>query len=656
MKQRRFFAEPKGRHVSKAATVYAIFGVFVIQLVANTFPSSGFPTWAARLVPLLTVCGFPIALLITWAFTSPRLPIPSALSRCKPLSDPVQFMAGGVLRIIILWLLPIPLLLGAVITNGGFENTFVPLTAFIAFFSAAMAVWLLLNKGKRIPVIYLRAFRIDQRSPRLQALLKAALGNRFRLSGIRPPRKRLSVWLQPFAQLWMALRYAGSQHFEFVAEDHNWMARLLASYARAPLVFVDVRDVTTHVENEIRLSYLAMGPERCVFITDAARSSDEWISSIRSILQLAPTAQPRLRLLEYPGEDKVDPNTFVPVARAMIDSIPKDPPAIGEDAISFATSLMPKRAWKTRFWETDPGRRWVGAAVLAVWHAVSVVIDSISSWAHSPVLSVVSICARVIDIALALFLCFIVVATAISYVTALARAWRQTGIEARFKRSGDLSPQVRVGLSFVFAMTALGVIGLAPIAEAYFKQRPIEAAQKESGQGKVPLESPAPPNATSPQEKDVIPKNTTGLWHWFSIDVPAGWRKALVEGDSVTYMLDEKYGCTFTFHRGPEMAFGSLPPAEVLAQRLIDGFSTASAQTKVLEKKKSNLIGIDSYTVHLHTLTPDGEAVLWIRVSVYGNDALVIRAMGLGVPDDDPQLQTIFVQGSTAVTEERRRN
>jgi hypothetical protein len=53
---------------------------------------------------------------------------------------------------------------------------------------------------------------------------------------------------------------------------------------------------------------------------------------------------------------------------------------------------------------------------------------------------------------------------------------------------------------------------------------------------------------------------------------------------------------------------------------------------------------------------PDGEGVIWIRVSVYGNDALVIRAMGLGVPDDDPQLQTMFVEGSTAVTEERRRN
>lgn len=656
MNQRNFFIEPKGRHLSKVAWAYAIVGGMAIQIVSLTFPSFELPIGTLRLVMLLIFLGFPIALVLTWAFTCARYPIPEALSRCKPLSDPVQFIAGGLLRIMILLLLTLPFAVVAVFKSEDSQNRLAPLIGTTAFLSASLAVWLLLNKGKRVPVIYLRAFRVDQSSSQLQTLLKAALGNRFRLSGIRPPRKRLRVWLQPFAQLWMALRYAGSQHFEFVAEDHNWMARLLASYARARLVFVDVRDLTTHVENEMRLSYLAMGAERCIFITDPTRSPEEWVCAMRSTLLLAPTEQPLLRLLEYPREDKVDPHTFVAMARTMIDATPNDPPAITDEAVSFAKSYMPKRAWKTRPWETDAGRRWVGMVVIVVWSAVSGVIKDISSWAASPIMSVIAICAQLLNIGLLLFFCFIIVATAISYVIAWARAWRQSGIEARFKRIGDPSPRLRAGLSFVFAIMSLGVLAFAPVAETYIRQRTTEVARKELHQSKITPESSGSPNAFSPQTKDLLPQDGPVSWHWFSIEVPSGWRRAETEKESLTYVMDQKYACGFTFHRGPEMAFGSLPPAEVLAQRSIDAFSTTSAQTRVLEKKQSNLIGIDSYTVHLHTKGPDGDAVVRIRVSVYGNDALVIKAVGVGVPDDDAQLQTIFIQGSTAVTEERRRD
>jgi len=63
-----FFAELKRRNVYKVAVGYAVVGWLLIQVATQVFPFFEIPNWAVRLAVLLIVVGFPIALVIAWAF------------------------------------------------------------------------------------------------------------------------------------------------------------------------------------------------------------------------------------------------------------------------------------------------------------------------------------------------------------------------------------------------------------------------------------------------------------------------------------------------------------------------------------------------------------------------------------------------------------
>src|SRR5882724_10467022 len=63
-----FFAELKRRNVYKVAVAYAIVAWLLIQIATQVFPFFEIPNWAVRLVVLLLVLGFPIALFLAWAF------------------------------------------------------------------------------------------------------------------------------------------------------------------------------------------------------------------------------------------------------------------------------------------------------------------------------------------------------------------------------------------------------------------------------------------------------------------------------------------------------------------------------------------------------------------------------------------------------------
>jgi serine/threonine-protein kinase len=65
---KRFFAELKRRNVYKVAIAYAVVAWLLMQIATQVFPFLEIPNWAIRLVIMLIVIGFPIALVIAWAF------------------------------------------------------------------------------------------------------------------------------------------------------------------------------------------------------------------------------------------------------------------------------------------------------------------------------------------------------------------------------------------------------------------------------------------------------------------------------------------------------------------------------------------------------------------------------------------------------------
>src|SRR5215831_13202930 len=68
MSERNFFAELKRRNVYKVAVAYAVVGWLIAQIATQIFPYLEIPNWVVRLVIVLIAIGFPIALVIAWAF------------------------------------------------------------------------------------------------------------------------------------------------------------------------------------------------------------------------------------------------------------------------------------------------------------------------------------------------------------------------------------------------------------------------------------------------------------------------------------------------------------------------------------------------------------------------------------------------------------
>jgi adenylate cyclase len=63
-----FFAELQRRNVYKVAVAYAVVGWLLVQVTTQVFPIFEIPNWALRLIVLAVIVGFPIALVMAWAF------------------------------------------------------------------------------------------------------------------------------------------------------------------------------------------------------------------------------------------------------------------------------------------------------------------------------------------------------------------------------------------------------------------------------------------------------------------------------------------------------------------------------------------------------------------------------------------------------------
>ena len=63
-----FLSELKRRNVYKVAAAYAVISWLLIQIATQVFPFFEIPNWAVRLVVILLILGFPVALVCSWLF------------------------------------------------------------------------------------------------------------------------------------------------------------------------------------------------------------------------------------------------------------------------------------------------------------------------------------------------------------------------------------------------------------------------------------------------------------------------------------------------------------------------------------------------------------------------------------------------------------
>jgi TolB-like protein/Flp pilus assembly protein TadD len=82
MNPRNFFAELKRRNVYKVAVAYAVIAWLLIQAASILFPTFEAPTWVMKVFVAVVAAGFPIALVIAWAFEM----TPEGMKRTEDIS------------------------------------------------------------------------------------------------------------------------------------------------------------------------------------------------------------------------------------------------------------------------------------------------------------------------------------------------------------------------------------------------------------------------------------------------------------------------------------------------------------------------------------------------------------------------------------------
>ena len=84
-----FFCELRRRKVYRVAAGYGVVGWLIIQFATTVLPALTLPAWTTRFVVILVLAGFPITLILAWAFdVGPaglsRTPEPDIAERCPP--------------------------------------------------------------------------------------------------------------------------------------------------------------------------------------------------------------------------------------------------------------------------------------------------------------------------------------------------------------------------------------------------------------------------------------------------------------------------------------------------------------------------------------------------------------------------------------------
>ena len=92
MDWRRFLGELQRRNVYRVAVTYTVVSWVLIQVATQVFPFFEIPTWAVRFVVLLLLLGFPVALILAWAFEL----TPEGIKRTEdvPLHESIRHHTG----------------------------------------------------------------------------------------------------------------------------------------------------------------------------------------------------------------------------------------------------------------------------------------------------------------------------------------------------------------------------------------------------------------------------------------------------------------------------------------------------------------------------------------------------------------------------------
>ncbi len=86
MNLQNFFGELRRRNVYKIAIAYAVVGWLLIQIASTVLPTFHAPEWVLQSFVVIVALGFPIALIVAWAFEM----TPEGIKRTKDVAPGIN--------------------------------------------------------------------------------------------------------------------------------------------------------------------------------------------------------------------------------------------------------------------------------------------------------------------------------------------------------------------------------------------------------------------------------------------------------------------------------------------------------------------------------------------------------------------------------------
>ncbi|HEV3164374.1 MAG TPA: hypothetical protein VGZ22_10130 [Isosphaeraceae bacterium] len=188
---------------------------------------------------------------------------------------------------------------------------------------------------KKTDAFYLRSFRRDETTLSVRQALRAGLTRRFRLSGIRDPRRRMPSWLRVLDTTALVYRYATPKYMNLEA-GADWKARLWRSLADARCAFIDLTEVTPFLDEEIDLTYRCLGLERILFLGGEGKSVEEWRASVSQTHKLLESEPSKIRVAIWTRPRR---KAFVEEVRAFAAALPPGPAGLKVEAFPGLSSV-----------------------------------------------------------------------------------------------------------------------------------------------------------------------------------------------------------------------------------------------------------------------------------------------------------------------------
>ncbi len=84
MNKSGFFSELRRRQMYRGGVMYVVGGWVIVQVATTLFPLFSIPDWAIRLVVVVVMVGFPLALIGLWMFESTATPVDEPATHLGP--------------------------------------------------------------------------------------------------------------------------------------------------------------------------------------------------------------------------------------------------------------------------------------------------------------------------------------------------------------------------------------------------------------------------------------------------------------------------------------------------------------------------------------------------------------------------------------------